>query len=94
MDEKNTPEAFGTLVEDFFSVKIPTETHFTDHLLAERLVSNARSVFDKVCTKTLTLRTLTSIDFRLQVYKYFKLEQLLQELKPTLKDRHGDGKRF
>jgi len=34
---------------------------------------------------------LTSIDFRLQEYKYFKLEQLLQELKPTLKDRHGDG---
>ncbi|XP_052433047.1 uncharacterized protein LOC127973053 [Carassius gibelio] len=63
MDEENTPEAFGTLVEDFFSVKIPPETHFTEHLLAERL----------------------------QVYKYFKLEQLLQGLKPTLRDRHGDG---
>ncbi|XP_058655214.1 SCO-spondin isoform X4 [Onychostoma macrolepis] len=64
MNEENTPEAFGTLVEDFFSVKIPTETHFTEHLLAERL----------------------------QVYKYFKLEQLLQELKPTRKDRHGYGR--
>ncbi|XP_059369693.1 uncharacterized protein LOC132107607 [Carassius carassius] len=64
MDEENTTEAFGTLVEDFFSVEIPTEMHFTEHLLAERL----------------------------QVYKYFKLEQLLQELKPTLRDRHGDGR--
>ncbi len=46
MDEENTPEAFGTLVEDFFNVKIPTETHFAEHLLAERLVSNLRWVFD------------------------------------------------
>lgn len=61
--EESIPQAFGTLVEDFFSVKIPIETHFAPNLLAERL----------------------------QVYKYFKLEQLLQELKPTLKDRHADG---
>ncbi|XP_051965900.1 uncharacterized protein si:ch211-286b4.4 [Xyrauchen texanus] len=62
MDEKNKEEAFGAIVEDFFSVKIPTETNFTQHLLAERL----------------------------QVYKYFKLEQLLQELKPTLTEKYGE----
>lgn len=39
MDE-NTQEAFGTLVEDFFSVKVPAETHFAEHMLAERFVSN------------------------------------------------------
>jgi len=44
MDKENTPEGFGTLVEDFFSVKIPIETHFSQNLLAERLVSNLRCI--------------------------------------------------
>ncbi|KAL7831753.1 hypothetical protein AOLI_G00293010 [Acnodon oligacanthus] len=54
VDEESSQLAFGTLVDDFLSVKVPTETHFSQTLLSERL----------------------------QRYKYFKLEQLLQELKP------------
>ncbi|KAL6471031.1 hypothetical protein MHYP_G00196810 [Metynnis hypsauchen] len=54
VDEESSQLAFGTLVDDFLSVKVPTETHFTQTLLSERL----------------------------QRYKYFKLEQLLQELRP------------
>ncbi|TRY92399.1 hypothetical protein DNTS_015097, partial [Danionella cerebrum] len=63
LETERPQEAFGTFVEDFFSAKIPPETHFSPNLLMERL----------------------------QVYKYFKLEHLLQELKPTLKERHVDG---
>nr|XP_055052406.1 zonadhesin isoform X1 [Misgurnus anguillicaudatus] len=63
MDQENTEKAFGTLVEDFVSVKIPDETHFAQHLLAERL----------------------------QAYKYFKIEQLLLDLKPTLTNRNEEG---
>ncbi|XP_056613179.1 uncharacterized protein LOC130428905 [Triplophysa dalaica] len=63
--DEDTQEAFGTIVEDFLSVKVPAETHFAEHMLAERQ----------------------------KVYKYFKLEQLLTELKPTLKEKHAKGRR-
>ncbi|XP_049323141.1 zonadhesin isoform X1 [Astyanax mexicanus] len=63
MDEERSQLAFGTLVEDFLSVKVSTETQFTPSLLAERL----------------------------QKYKYFKLEQLLQELKPPPSSRPTEG---
>ncbi|XP_053362891.1 uncharacterized protein si:ch211-286b4.4 [Clarias gariepinus] len=35
--EENQQVAFGTIVEDFFSVKVPPETRFSQTLLAERL---------------------------------------------------------
>ncbi|XP_066500606.1 zonadhesin [Hoplias malabaricus] len=64
-EDESSQLAFGPLVEDFLSVKVPTETQFTPNLLAERL----------------------------QKYKYFKLEQLLQELKPlpTVRPTESSG---
>ncbi|KAK1786529.1 hypothetical protein P4O66_017651 [Electrophorus voltai] len=66
LDEESSQVAFGTLVEDFLSIQVPTETQFSPALLAERL----------------------------QDYKYFKLEQLLLELKPPPPKRstHSPGR--
>ncbi|KAF7667132.1 hypothetical protein LDENG_00078000 [Lucifuga dentata] len=56
---KSTPNAseglHRALVEDFLNIRIPTEEHFTEHLLASRL----------------------------EKYKYFKLEQLICDLKQS-----------
>ena len=82
----NGPEGqYGTLAEEFVNTCIPTETQFTEHLLASRLAGTMKHTAVKRApfhpnSAALKLLCLCST-FRLEKYKYFKLEQLMMNLK-------------
>ncbi|XP_067102747.1 uncharacterized protein si:ch211-286b4.4 [Osmerus mordax] len=62
-EPRPSEETGRTLVEDFINVRVPTETQFTEHLLAARL----------------------------QKYQYFKVEQLLKDLRKPFSTTNEKG---
>lgn len=87
-----SPEGLhGTLVEKFLNIRVPTEGQFTECLLASRLVRKQRR--RQPLNRFMQLNSFCpSPTFRLEKYKYFKLEQLITNLKHDSTEDTDAGK--
>lgn len=77
-------------------MRVPTEAQFTDHLLASRLVGTMKHTAEKRTPFHLNRAALKLLcmcsTFRLEKYKYFKLEQLMMNLKQNSTEDTNTGK--
>ena len=92
----------SSLPDDFLNVSVPYEEHFSDDLLASRFVT-CHLIHDTdhfVCCQLNHFHAITFVIFfsfsmpRLQKYKFFKLEQLITDLKhgPRTSKQRNMGK--